>query len=70
MSTRPDPSVFHVYLGYAGWTKDQLRREVALGAWFVFPADASTVFNSDPNTLWPQMIRKTDQKFARSGPVD
>ena len=66
MSTRPDPSVFHVYLGYAGWTKDQLRREVALGAWFVFPADASTVFNSDPNTLWPEMIRKTELKFARN----
>jgi len=70
ISTRPDASVFHVYLGYAGWTKDQLRREVALGSWFVFPADASAVFNSDPNTLWPQMIRKTDLKFARSGPVD
>jgi len=70
MSTRPDPSVFHVYLGYAGWTKYQLQREVALGSWFVFPADASTVFNSDPNTLWPQMIRKTELKFASSRPVD
>ena len=61
---RPDPNVFHVYLGYAGWTPEQLRKEVELGAWFIFPADANTVFSADPNSLWPQMIRKTELKVA------
>ena len=32
ISARPDPGVFHVYLGYAGWTQDQLRTEAQLGA--------------------------------------
>ena len=68
LAARPAPQFFHVYLGYAGWTKDQLRKEVELGAWFIFPADAGTVFNSDPGSLWPQMIRKTEQKFAGSKP--
>jgi len=67
---RPDPNIFHVYLGYAGWNTDQLRREVELGSWFIFPAAASTVFSSDPNSLWPQMIRKTELKFAGSRPVN
>jgi putative transcriptional regulator len=66
ISARPDPNLFHVYLGYAGWNNDQLRKEVELGAWFIFQADAGTVFNSDPDSLWPQMIRKTDLKLARS----
>ena len=66
ISTRPDPGVFHVYLGYAGWTNEQLRREVELGAWFIFPATAGTVFSSDPDSLWPQMIRKTELKFAEN----
>ena len=70
ISTRPDPGVFHVYLGYAGWTNEQLRREVELGSWFIFPADARTVFNSDPDSLWPQMIRKTELKLAGSEPAD
>jgi len=70
ISTRPDPSVFHVYLGYAGWAKDQLQKEVELGAWFIFPADASTVFNSDPDSLWLEMIRKTELKLAGSEPAD
>ena len=68
LAGRPDPQVFHVYLGYAGWTNDQLRKEVELGAWFIFPADTSAVFNSDPRSLWPQMIRKTEQKLAGSKP--
>src|ERR1700751_2247894 len=32
ISARPDPSVFHVYLGYAGWSKEQLRGEGEMGA--------------------------------------
>ena len=31
ISAQPDPNVFHVYLGYAGWTQSQLRTEVQLG---------------------------------------
>ncbi len=70
ISARPDPRGFHVYLGYAGWTNDQLRKEVELGAWFIFQADAGTIFNPDPESLWPQMIQKTELKFARSEPTD
>ena len=66
LAARPAPEVFHVYLGYAGWTNDQLRKEVELGSWFIFPADIDAVFNSDPGSLWPQMIRKTEQKLADS----
>jgi putative transcriptional regulator len=70
ISARPDPGVFHVYLGYAGWSNDQLRKEVELGSWFIFPADARTVFNLDPDSLWSQMIRRTELKLARSQPAD
>jgi putative transcriptional regulator len=69
ISARPDPGVFHVYLGYAGWTQDQLRTEVQLGGWFVFPADAATIFNSDPNSLWLQMIQKTELQLARDAAI-
>ena len=66
---RPDPRVFHVYVGYAGWTPGQLRAEVQLGAWFIFPADTDTVFNSDPDSLWQQMIQKTELKLATAEPL-
>jgi putative transcriptional regulator len=64
ISSRPDPDVFHVYLGYAGWTNDQLRTEVRLGSWFIFQADDQTVFNANPDFLWRQMIKKTELQMA------
>jgi putative AlgH/UPF0301 family transcriptional regulator len=66
ISSRPDPDVFHVYLGYAGWSTDQLRNEVRLGGWLVFQADNQTVFNQKPDFLWRQMIKKTELEMARS----
>ena len=70
IAARPDPGIFHVYLGYAGWNNDQLRMEVELGAWFIFPADTATVFAADPDSLWSQMIRKTELKLAKSEPAN
>ena len=64
ISSRPDPGLFHVYLGYAGWTTDQLRNEVRLGGWFIFQADNETVFNANPDSWWRQMIKKTELKMA------
>ena len=70
MLARPDPNIFRVYLGYAGWNRDQLQREVELGSWFVFPADANMVFSSAPDSLWRQMIGKTELKFVDNRPMD
>ncbi len=67
---RPGPGMFHVYLGYAGWSNEQLRQEIELGSWFIFPGDAQTVFDSDPDALWEQMIQKTEFKLARCEPAD
>jgi len=64
ISSHPDPGVFHVYLGYAGWTAAQLRNEVRLGGWFIFQADNQTIFNANPDSLWRQMIKKTELKMA------
>jgi putative transcriptional regulator len=69
-SDRTPASAVHLYLGYAGWTVEQLKMEMKVGAWFVFPADAETVFNADPDSLWEQMIRKTETQFARNERVE
>ena len=50
-----------------GWTQEQLRTEVQMGAWFVFPADAAIVFNSDPDSLWKQMIQNSELRWAQNG---
>jgi len=64
MASPLDASAFHVYLGYAGWTGPQLRHEVDIGGWFIFPGDAALVFDPDPGTLWSRLIVKTDMQVA------
>jgi len=64
VSSHPDRGVFHIYLGYAGWTPTQLKNEIRLGGWFIFPADLQTVFSANPDSLWRQMIKKTELKMA------
>lgn len=70
LSAKADPGVFHVFLGYAGWSPEQLRNEVQAGAWFIFRGDTQIVFNSNPDGLWSQMIRRTELKMASSRPMD
>jgi len=59
-----DARALRVYLGYAGWAAGQLRREVELGAWYIFPADAGLVFHNDPDSIWTQMVEKTELRLA------
>jgi putative transcriptional regulator len=54
----------HVYAGYAGWTRKQLEAEVEIGAWFIFPADPSTVFATNPDALWQHFIARTEERIA------
>jgi putative transcriptional regulator len=55
---------FHVFLGYAGWSAPQLRHELELGGWFIFPGDATAVFDTDPDSVWNRFIMKTDTRIA------
>ena len=58
------PDRLRVYLGYAGWGPGQLERETLLGSWHVFSAEAATVFDAQPDTLWQRQIGRTEQRMA------
>lgn len=61
-----DKSVsFRAYLGYAGWGPGQLEHEIALGAWHILPAAAGEVFHSDPDSVWPRLIKRTETRIAK-----
>lgn len=53
---QPKPSeAFRAYAGYAGWAPGQLEFEMAMGSWFVIPADAASIFEKDPARLWDEL---------------
>jgi putative AlgH/UPF0301 family transcriptional regulator len=44
------------YFGHAGWAPGQLEGEVVRGDWHVVAATPKTVFASQPEKIWPQLI--------------
>ncbi|HVR69942.1 MAG TPA: YqgE/AlgH family protein [Vicinamibacteria bacterium] len=68
-----DPEVesrLRVYAGYAGWGPGQLARELRLGSWVVAPADARSVFSSEPSELWPrvhQLMKRIEARQTAPG---
>jgi|SRR5579862_6696338 len=61
-----ESSVFHTYVGYAGWGSGQLEHEVDLGAWHIMAADSAMVFHADPDSVWDRLIRRTETQIARA----
>lgn len=47
-------------MGYAGWGEGQLDAELAEGAWIPAPGSAAQLFESDPRTLWDELVRAMD----------
>jgi putative transcriptional regulator len=64
LASGAESSVFHAYVGYAGWGAGQLEHEMELGAWHSMPADAANVFHSDPDSVWERLIRRTETQIA------
>jgi putative transcriptional regulator len=64
LSGTAGPGTFRAYVGYAGWTVPQLKAEIELGAWHVFPPDADLVFDPNPDGLWLRLIRRTETQVA------
>ncbi len=59
---------FHVYAGYAGWAPGQLEAEIARGAWHLLRAESAAIFERDPSSVWPELLRRsTAQLAARPG---
>jgi putative transcriptional regulator len=53
-----------VFSGYAGWDEGQLELELALGSWFVVPAELSDVFTDTPQGLWREVLARQPGRLA------
>jgi putative transcriptional regulator len=54
----PGVEEIRVYAGYAGWGSGQLEGEIAVGAWFVVPAEPGDVLCENPETLWADVLAR------------
>jgi putative transcriptional regulator len=49
---RESPQKARYFAGFATWGPDELKREIARGAWFTAEADEGTLFHSHPAYMW------------------
>lgn len=50
--------------GYAGWSNEQLQRELLEGHWFVHPATSEYVFDTPPEDIWKNILRDMGGNYA------
>lgn len=44
------------FIGYAGWTRRQLRDEINAGYWFLSNVDMNIIFDVPPEDLWRELL--------------
>jgi putative transcriptional regulator len=55
---RFDPEACRFYLGYSGWSENQLDQEIKNGFWLSVPATPELVFKTASEKLRSQLVRK------------
>ncbi|HXZ50345.1 MAG TPA: YqgE/AlgH family protein [Usitatibacter sp.] len=56
-----------VFAGLAGWAPGQLEAEIQRGDWRLVPADAHSILDAPPRSLWQEMDRRASAITARAG---
>jgi putative transcriptional regulator len=46
------------FVGYSGWSADQLQSEIESNSWFVTNVDKDTVMNTDIEDLWKVIMKQ------------
>jgi putative transcriptional regulator len=57
LQSPPSPRT-RVLIGYAGWERGQLDREIAASAWLTMEVDSSLIFNTPPEQMWETALRR------------
>lgn len=64
LSGEVETTAMRLYSGYAGWAAGQLDFELERGGWRVLPGDAELVFADDPDSIWPELMRRSEVKWT------
>ena len=52
-----------MFAGYAGWSAGQLESEMKRKAWLTHPASIELVFDSPPEQLWQEILRRKGWQY-------
>ncbi|MFZ5551783.1 MAG: YqgE/AlgH family protein [Bacteroidota bacterium] len=52
------------FVGYSGWDRGQLEKELEMSAWLVARADAEDVMNTDIDDLWKKILTGMGKEYS------
>lgn len=58
------PTDLRLFVGYAGWTKDQLTKELDESSWIITEAKADLLFETEAKDVWKEAVRTLGKKYA------
>ncbi len=58
------PSNIRFFIGYSGWSEGQLMDELSLGSWIVADMHPNYLFNSEPDSLWQEVLENKGSTFS------
>ncbi len=57
-------SEIRFFLGYSGWSKNQLEDELRRDSWVVADADPEKIFHTKPQNMWSNTMRSLGDDYA------
>lgn len=64
------PRDIRFFVGYSGWSKNQLNEELSAGSWVTAPMFANYLFKSPPDQLWSQVMDNKGNSFSIIAEMD
>ena len=52
------------YVGYAGWSSNQLESELGESSWKLVPADQKFVFDMEPARVWSTLLASLGEEYS------
>lgn len=52
------------FLGYSGWSSNQLTEELKTNSWAVVKYPTSDIFNIDPSEMWSKMVNLLGENYS------
>jgi len=56
---------YRVYAGFSGWAPNQLESEVMRDGWYFLQADEATIFRSDTEGMWEELLERAQKADPR-----
>jgi len=59
-----DPSCIRFYIGYSGWSPNQLEDELKAKSWVISSTNPNEIMSKTAKTLWKKILKRMGKEYA------